>query len=751
VTTSHAVVLDHGFVSFTVESRILRELGERLVKQPEVALIELIKNAYDADATTCTVTYEPPERILVADDGQGMTFSEFTNGWMRIGTSLREDNDTSRLFHRAITGEKGIGRFATRFLGTLLILESVAHDSSRNLRTKLSATFDWPAFDKTADLGQLKVPYNLTVASSNETLGTSLEIRRLRSTSNSPDRLAAVRTSVASILSPHSALLTQRDLRLAKRPAKATSDPGFALKLLPLEEDAETGNVAAAILANAALRAHLQLDGDRLRLQVFRRGAKAPSLSIDDKYPTSTGSVYADIRYFPQRKGAFAGLPIDGRRAKSWLKDNSGVAIFDRGFRVLPYGTQGDDWLSLAADTAKRSREPRSSIAKQHFPMDDATRLSTQLNYMLRLPYSQQLVGVVEVKGRRSLEQGHEVSGLISAADREGFIENAAFAELRDLVRGAVEAIAAEDRILQQEQERAEQEASIERLRQDVKAAIQDIEANPNIRLADKKKIVAQLVETQERAQEYEERTQQREAALEIMSLLGVVAGFMTHEFGVAFSELQTVHSTLEALGHRDKAFLTVAEDLEIHLKNLREFVTYSQGFVRGAGTRPAAAYPARPRIQQVLRVFGQYATTRGITVEVLIEPTTVAPLVPASMYGGIALNLFTNALKAVTASPAKASRRIAFRAWNERGNHRLEVSDTGVGIPVILRERVFEPLFTTTGSNNDPLGSGMGLGLSLVRRAVEAYGGRVKVIEPPPGFSTCLHVELPLSKGHSA
>src|SRR5256885_16528024 len=82
-------LLDSGTLTFTVESRILRELGERLVKQPEVALVELIKNAYDADATVCELRHEPPERIVIKDDGLGMTLEEFKSGWMRIGTSSR--------------------------------------------------------------------------------------------------------------------------------------------------------------------------------------------------------------------------------------------------------------------------------------------------------------------------------------------------------------------------------------------------------------------------------------------------------------------------------------------------------------------------------------------------------------------------------------------------------------------------------------------------------------------------------------
>ena len=58
-------LLDKGTLHFTVESRILRELGERLVKEPEVAFVELIKNAHDADAALCEVTYDPPNSITV--------------------------------------------------------------------------------------------------------------------------------------------------------------------------------------------------------------------------------------------------------------------------------------------------------------------------------------------------------------------------------------------------------------------------------------------------------------------------------------------------------------------------------------------------------------------------------------------------------------------------------------------------------------------------------------------------------------
>jgi hypothetical protein len=119
-----------------------------------------------------------------------------------------------------------------------------------------------------------------------------------------------------------------------------------------------------------------------------------------------------------------------------------------------------------------------------------------------------------------------------------------------------------------------------------------------------------------------------------------------------------------------------------------------------------------------VKRVFGRYAEERNVLVEIDAEADLMAPLVPAALYNGLALNLFTNALKAVTAKSGREQKIIAFRAWNDSRWHHLEVSDTGIGIPSALHDRVFDPLFTTTASQNDPLGSGMGLGLSLVRRA---------------------------------
>lgn len=741
-------VLDQGEVSFSIEARIVRELGERLVKQPEVALLELIKNAHDADATSCRVVYSYPDFILVADNGQGMTLQEFKDGWMRIGTGFKENSATSRKYERQITGEKGIGRFAVRYLGRVLVLSSVAFDPERGFNTLLEATFNWPEFDLNEDLGRVRVPYRLTKATPGTGQGTELKITQLRRGAQNVN-FGMVRTSALGTVSPYHALISGHPPDRSDDDDESAEDPGFTLSTQSGGDESDEVDVARAVLDNYVLRCVVKLTKTTKRVSLTVTTPDGERhLAINDAYPNTLGRVYADIRFFPVRKGTFAGMAVDGRTAKAWVRDRSGVAVFDRKFRVLPYGHEGDDWLNLAVDKSRSERNPKSSLAKKHLAMSDEVRSSTELNYMLMLPSSYQLVGAVRVEGRRGTDQDEDEEGLIAVADREGFLANQTFVELQDLIRGAVEAIAYVDRELQQKAEAERQRDLAAKLKAETRAAIRDIEANPNISRAEKAKIISRLVASEQLAGEHEALTRQREITLETMSMLGVVAGFMTHEFGTAIDHLKQAQDVLRRLSRRDAALKEAAEAVAFHIASLREFVTYTQGYIRGASSMPETPYPAKPRIQQVKRVFGKYADERSIEVTIDVPANTQAPFVPVSLYGGVLLNLYTNALKAVTAKATTGTagtRQIAFRAWNEGDTHTLEVSDTGVGIPDTLKKRVFETMFTTTSSNRDPLGSGMGLGLPLIKRGIEAFGGKIELVQPPPGFTTCFRVRMPL------
>jgi signal transduction histidine kinase len=737
-------LLEKGTFSFTIEGRLLRELGERLVKQPEVAVVELIKNAYDADATSCELSFDSDESISISDNGVGMTISRFRDGWMRIGTSMKEETPESSLYRRRITGEKGIGRFAVRFLGRSLLVISVADDDSRGYRTRLRAEFDWQRFDEYEDLGEIQVPFSLERVSESDRTGTKLLIEGLRPQAIGLD-LRRVRTDTIGVLSPLRSMFDHRAEPVFDEDDES-SDPGFSLSIRG-DEVSKDEDVATTILDEYVLRAVLKLKGQKYDLKVYRRGLKSAYQSVSGTYRNDIGPLRADIRFFPRRKGVFRNSAINGQRAYKWIAENSGVAIFDRDFRVQPYGAHFDDWLQLAADAARNRREPRSTIAQTRFPMTQEVRANTKENWMLRLPQSAQLIGVVQVEGRRG-EGSRDDHGLIASADREGFVANETFVQLQDLVRAAVEAIAEADRRLQQEQAEAERAARLKMIRKETRAAIRSVQSSNTIPAAEKARLVSALVQTEELVEEHDRSAREREHQLEVMSLLGVVAGYMTHEFGSAIQDLKDALTELRRSSKSVPRFVEIEGALARRVASLTEFVSYSQGYIAGSKSVPSDPYLVKPRIKQVIRVFGQYATARGIRIEETVERDLLAPLVPVSLYNGLVLNLYTNALKAVTAKSGQGPRTIAFRAWNDQKWHTLEVSDTGIGIPSTLRDRVFDPLFTTSGNRRDPLGSGMGLGLTLVREGVSAYGGKVEFVDPPPEFDTCVRIRLPLDGG---
>src|SRR5437762_8103824 len=99
---------------FTVDTHLFRELGELLVGRDSTALVELIKNAYDADAQSVTVhgrhlTESANGTIVITDGGNGMTPAEFERGFLRIASRIKEIGERrSPKYGRRFTGAKGI-------------------------------------------------------------------------------------------------------------------------------------------------------------------------------------------------------------------------------------------------------------------------------------------------------------------------------------------------------------------------------------------------------------------------------------------------------------------------------------------------------------------------------------------------------------------------------------------------------------------------------------------------------------------
>ena len=138
---------------FTVDVALLQELGERLIGRAHIALAELIKNSYDADANECRVQFSE-DSITIIDDGHGMSQAEFLDHWMRIGTTHKAALKNSRLLKRALTGSKGVGRLSAQFLASEMILESTSSDRPHQT---LYAIVDWTAIEHGRDLNSFEV------------------------------------------------------------------------------------------------------------------------------------------------------------------------------------------------------------------------------------------------------------------------------------------------------------------------------------------------------------------------------------------------------------------------------------------------------------------------------------------------------------------------------------------------------------------------------------------------------------------
>lgn len=137
-------------VPFNISARTAKLIGMENFANAEGAIVELVKNAYDADADICVVVVDIREsrensKLYIIDNGSGMTEEIILHHWMTIGTDDKLINAKSSVKKRVKSGAKGIGRFALNRLGKNAEMVTFA---SENYGNGYKWTVDWSAFDK---------------------------------------------------------------------------------------------------------------------------------------------------------------------------------------------------------------------------------------------------------------------------------------------------------------------------------------------------------------------------------------------------------------------------------------------------------------------------------------------------------------------------------------------------------------------------------------------------------------------------
>lgn len=212
-------------VRFFTDAGILRRLGYELVSRQETAVSELVKNAYDADATRVDLIFSNADEsggtLEILDDGVGMTREELVDGFMRLASVSKVREPLSPRYKRQRAGRKGIGRFAVQRLGSQLTITTQTKNSDIALRVRI----DWDQFLPGQDL--TTVSSRVEIIDKVQKEGTSLVIENLRD-SWRESQIRRVWRYVSDLLQP---------FPLARNADTSDNDPGFRAEFYRSEND----------------------------------------------------------------------------------------------------------------------------------------------------------------------------------------------------------------------------------------------------------------------------------------------------------------------------------------------------------------------------------------------------------------------------------------------------------------------------------------------------------------------------------
>ena len=713
--TRRIVGEDDTRIRFTVDAGHIQRLGMELVGRQETAVSELIKNAYDADATFVSLDFKNTSKrggtLVIQDDGVGMSEATIRSSWMRISTTAKAEEPSSPIYGRRRAGRKGIGRFSAQRLGESLTLESNPRGSDEGFRVQ----FLWDKdFGAGTDLNDVFSSISRFPKNPDKS-GTSLTIDGLRDIYSAAS-LERIWRSVVLLQSPH---------RVAPVQGKV-ADPGFQVLIDGTTRDAKSKQLSIEATFNsqalAVIEARIERDGSAW--------AKVTSekLGIEErhKYGRSfpkTGPIHLKANYFIYASDTLSGMNM--RDAAQMGRLHGGIRVYRNGFRVLPYGEEANDWLRVDIDAARRLFL---------FPANNRN-----------------FFGQVELDSTDNplFEE---------TSSREGLLENEVFEELRQFVREAIEWAAQRIAEIRQRKTRADQRG--------FQSLVRPSEVIRNIRgtLEQKRSedtpllnIVQDLAQAEEQMIAFETDMEERQAAsleyenmLRLLASLGLSISVFGHEVTgareAASAYLMVLGRRIQSLPDELKAdLLPLSVDLEHAIHRLFDIGAYISGLTSSTESRELHTQSVLGSIQRFSDQFAEYMSKQQVEFTLDVEPKYLRTMpMHTSELDAVLLNFLTNSVKSMKRAKV-ANRKVKIDARAEGRHVVIGFEDNGVGIPESIRTRIFNAFFTTTVGNDDDsvMGPGTGLGLKIVSDIAESYGGSTIVATPSDGYSARLEFRV--------
>ena len=680
-------------IRFSTE--ILKRLGEELNPSLDKGVLELVKNAYDADATKCTVDLQSTDAaggvVLVKDNGDGMTVDDITNGWLVLGRSTKTQRQKTRL-GRIPAGSKGLGRLAALRMGKRALMTTCPR---KEKTTEHGLLIDWEEFD-TADLvDDVELSVETARRKKGTQPGTEIRIEELRT--------GFGRTVVKRLA---------RELILLADPFG--DDPkGFRPELVaPEYEDLET-LVRSRYFQDAEyhLRAEIDKEGQASARIVDWKGQELYVASHGEiavhrgRKAYKSPSATFDLWVFILSQETFSTRKSSVKEVQGWLGEFGGVHFYYNGLRVSPYGNPGDDWLEM---NLRRVRSPEER------------------------PGTNTSIGRVDVTER--------CGRLVQKTDRSGFIEDESFIELRLFAQDAMEWMA-NRRMEEAEKRRSRERTSAPKragkARRSVEAAI--AESPPESREA-----IQQAFATYESSRDREVDLLQKEIQLyRTLSTAGITAVTFAHES--SGNPIKVVSQSVEAIARRARKLLKddYSKFLQQPVDGIRRAVKSLA--VLGTATlklvdhekRRVSRVDLHERLQGVLDTFDPFLKGRDVTVQMDFHAGDPYLRGSKAAIESIFTNLLNNSVAAFESGGTR-DRIIRVSTSISQDRWTLTVSDNGPGIQDIRKTDIWLPGRTTRKN-------GTGLGLTIVRDAVKDLGGEVDAIERGELGGAVITVELPI------
>jgi signal transduction histidine kinase len=384
-------------LNFRPKAHILTLLGEELIRDPVMAIYELVKNSYDADAKDVNVSFNDitnieRANIVIIDSGLGMTEEILENVWLEPGTAHRKPIGAdgkrqiirSPVYYRVPMGEKGVGRFAVHKLGKTIILKSrpakcVFDEDGKFVKKELlnyelNLEIDWTTFTQSKYLSDVNIKWtkNFDINSFyfKEDSGTKIEIAGLKETWTRGMARALKRHTI-SMVSPKinsvdfEITLDFNNNWLDKFPnvndiiaqapysltASIDANYNFSFEYrFKLSNNQKIGS--RFIKGDSSLERNVKTEmRPFFREHYSKKGIETDKIEeyvkLKENQAIPFGGLFIELYSYDLDSESLRDVTYTPDVLKKTLREQNGVKVFKNDLRVYDYGEPGNDWLGL--------------------------------------------------------------------------------------------------------------------------------------------------------------------------------------------------------------------------------------------------------------------------------------------------------------------------------------------------------------------------------------------------------------------